>query len=72
MVLRVLGISALYHDSAAALIEDGRIFAAAQVERITRRKYDSRFPVREINYLLVWKGGGTNSGPVESDFDSMW
>jgi carbamoyltransferase len=72
MVLRVLGISALSHDSAAALIGDGRIVAAAQVERITHRKYDSRFLVREVNYLLVWKGGMTNGNPVENDFDSMW
>jgi carbamoyltransferase len=42
--LRVLGLSALYHDSAAALIEDGRIVAAAQEERFTRKKHDARLP----------------------------
>ena len=41
--MRILGISAFYHDSAAALIEDGRIVAAAQEERFTRKKHDPRF-----------------------------
>jgi carbamoyltransferase len=50
--LRVLGVSAFYHDSAAALIEDGRIVAAAQEERFTRKKHDSRFPVHAIRYCL--------------------
>jgi carbamoyltransferase len=51
--LRILGISAFYHDSAAALIEDGRILAAAQEERFTRKKHDSRFPVNAIQYCLA-------------------
>ena len=46
--MRVLGISALYHDSAASLVEDGRILSAAQEERFTRKKHDSRFPVNAI------------------------
>jgi carbamoyltransferase len=48
----VLGISAFYHDSAAALTCDGRIVAAAQEERFTRKKHDPRFPVNAINYCL--------------------
>ncbi|HEY7407126.1 MAG TPA: carbamoyltransferase [Gemmatimonadaceae bacterium] len=48
----VLGISALYHDSAAALVRDGEIIAAAHEERFTRRKHDPRFPVNAINYCL--------------------
>jgi carbamoyltransferase len=48
----VLGISALYHDSAAALVSDGEIIAAAHEERFTRRKHDPRFPVQAINYCL--------------------
>ncbi|MGQ0715204.1 MAG: carbamoyltransferase family protein [Gemmatimonadaceae bacterium] len=48
----VLGISALYHDSAAALVRDGEIVAAAHEERFTRRKHDPRFPVHAINYCL--------------------
>src|SRR4051794_36692449 len=48
----VLGISAFYHDSAAALVVDGRIVAAAQEERFTRRKHDEGFPVNAIDYCL--------------------
>lgn len=50
--MRVLGVSAFYHDSAAALIEDGHIIAAAQEERFTRKKHDSRFPGHAISYCL--------------------
>jgi carbamoyltransferase len=46
--MRILGISAFYHDSAAALIEDGCIIAAAQEERFTRQKFDSRYPANAI------------------------
>jgi carbamoyltransferase len=56
--LRILGISAFYHDSAAALIEDGRITAAAQEERFSRTKHDSRFPVNAIRYCLAEAGIG--------------
>ena len=48
----ILGISAFYHDSAAALIIDGEIIAAAQEERFTRKKHDSSYPVNAINYCL--------------------
>jgi len=48
----ILGISAFYHDSAAALVRDGQIVAAAQEERFTRIKHDSRFPVHAVNYCL--------------------
>ena len=48
----ILGISAYYHDSAAALIVDGEIVAAAQEERFTRRKHDFNFPKHAINYCL--------------------
>ncbi len=51
--MRILGLSAFYHDSAAALIEDGRIVAAAQEERFTRKKHDPRFPVNAISYCLA-------------------
>ncbi|MHC4581705.1 MAG: carbamoyltransferase family protein, partial [Planctomycetota bacterium] len=49
----ILGISAFYHDSAAALVVDGRIVAAAQEERFTRRKHDERFPQNAIEYCLA-------------------
>ncbi|WP_331372023.1 carbamoyltransferase family protein [Sinorhizobium chiapasense] len=51
--MRVLGISAFYHDSAAALVEDGRVIAAAQEERFTRKKHDPSFPARAIEYCLA-------------------
>lgn len=50
--MRILGLSAYYHDSAAALIEDGVIVAAAQEERFTRKKHDSAFPVNAIKAVL--------------------
>ncbi len=50
--MRILGISAFYHDSAVALIEDGAILAAAQEERFTRKKHDSGFPHKAIAYCL--------------------
>ena len=50
--MNVLGISAFYHDSAAALVQDGRLVAAAQEERFTRVKHDDAFPVNAIRYCL--------------------
>src|SRR6201981_1676405 len=50
--MRILGISAFYHDSAAALVEDGFIIAAAQEERFTRKKQDARYPENAIRYCL--------------------
>lgn len=54
--MRILGISAFYHDSAAALIEDGNIIAAAQEERFTRKKHDPGFPKEAISYCLKEAG----------------
>jgi len=50
--IRILGISAYYHDSAACLVADGRIIAAAQEERFTRKKHDAAFPRRAVDYCL--------------------
>ena len=50
--MRIVGISALYHDSAAALLEDGHVLAAAQEERFTRRKHDEAFPHNALAYCL--------------------
>lgn len=50
--MNILGISAYYHDSAACLVVDGEIVAAAQEERFTRKKHDSSFPVNAIDYCL--------------------
>jgi carbamoyltransferase len=52
MTLRILGISAFYHDSAACLVEDGNIVAAAQEERFTRKKHDADFPQHAVEYCL--------------------
>jgi carbamoyltransferase len=51
-VISILGISAFYHDSAAALIIDGKIIAAAQEERFSRKKHDSSYPFRAVEYVL--------------------
>ena len=52
MPIHILGIAAYYHDSAAALISDGKIIAAAQEERFTRKKHDAAFPANAILYCL--------------------
>jgi len=56
----ILGISAYYHDSAAALIQDGQIIAAAQEERFTRKKQDEGFPSEAIKYCLKQSGMSLN------------
>ncbi len=53
---RILGLSAYYHDAAAALVVDGRIVAAAQEERFTRRKHDASFPALAASYCLESAG----------------
>jgi len=55
-VISVLGISAFYHDSAAAIIIDGEIIGAAQEERFTRKKHDANYPKNAINYVLKEAG----------------
>lgn len=54
--MTILGISAFYHDSAAAIIQDGKIIAAAQEERFTRVKHDESFPVNAIKFCLKYSG----------------
>ena len=56
MATYILGISCFYHDSAAALIKDGEIIAAAQEERFTRKKHDFNFPENAVNYCLKEAG----------------
>ena len=56
MANRILGVSAYYHDSAAALLVDGMIVAAAQEERFSRKKHDARFPANAISYCLQEAG----------------
>ncbi|MBR2068707.1 MAG: carbamoyltransferase [Candidatus Gastranaerophilales bacterium] len=62
---KILGISAFYHDSAAALIIDGEIIAAAQEERFTRIKHDSNYPYNAINYCLE------EAGLVPNELDAV-
>ena len=59
----ILGISAFYHDSAACLLKNGKIIAAAQEERFTRKKHDQNFPSNAIKYCL--KEAGTNASDLE-------
>ena len=54
--MHILGISAFYHDSAAALVTDGRIVAAAQEERFTRKKHDASFPRQAVDFCLAEAG----------------
>jgi carbamoyltransferase len=61
--MRIVGISAFYHDSAAALVEDGAIVAAAQEERFTRKKHDSGFPRHALAYCL--EAGGTQLADID-------
>jgi len=58
--MKILGISAFYHDSAAALLDDGKIVAAAQEERFTRKKQDSSFPSNAVEYCLKYAGLSVN------------
>jgi carbamoyltransferase len=60
----ILGISAFYHDSAAALVHDGTIVAAAQEERFTRKKHDARFPVHAVRYCV--EAGGLQPDQIAS------
>src|SRR5712671_6066208 len=59
----ILGISAFYHDSAAALVVDGDIIAAAQEERFTRKKHDAAFPANAVAYCL--REGGITSEELD-------
>ncbi|MFN2350951.1 MAG: carbamoyltransferase [Kiritimatiellia bacterium] len=62
--MNILGISAFYHDSAAALIRDGQIVAAAQEERFTRKKHDAGFPSQAVRYCL--QAGGLRNGQLDA------
>ena len=58
--MTILGISAFYHDSAAAIIQDGKIIAAAQEERFTRKKHDESFPINAVQFCLDQAGVNIN------------
>jgi len=63
--MRVLGISAFYHDSAAAVVQDGEVIAAAQEERFTRKKHDAAFPANAVAYCI------RESGTSLDEFDCV-
>ncbi len=67
--MNILGISAFYHDSAAALIRDGKIIAAAQEERFSRKKHDERFPFHAVRYCLKEAGIGPNDLDAVAFYD---
>ncbi len=62
--MKILGLSAFYHDSAAAIIEDGEIVAAAQEERFTRKKHDPSFPTNAVKFCLNY--GGTKIDQLDA------
>ena len=55
-MISILGISAFYHESAAVLIKDGKIIAAVQEERFSRKKHDSSYPFNSVEYVLKEAG----------------
>lgn len=62
--MKILGLSAFYHDSAAAIIENGEIIAAAQEERFTRKKHDAAFPTNAVKFCLNY--GGTTLNQLDA------
>jgi len=65
----ILGISAFYHDSAAALVKDGEVIAAAQEERFTRKKHDHNFPSNAIEFCLKYAGIESNDLEIVAFYD---
>jgi len=61
--VNILGISAFYHDSAACIVRDGELVAAAQEERFTRKKHDHRFPQQAVDYCL--REAGIDAGKLD-------
>ena len=66
--MNILGISAFYHDSAACLVRDGDILAAAQEERFTRKKHDYSFPKHAVDYCL----GEAGIAPTDLDIVAFY
>lgn len=71
-ILKILGISALYHDSAAALLIGGEVAAAAQEERFTRKKHDSCFPGNAIRFCLNYSGLSIDELDAVVFYDKPW
>ena len=69
--MNILGISAYYHDSAACLVQDGRIVAAAQEERFTRKKHDYRFPQNAVDFCLAEAGLSAENLDLVTFYDKL-
>ena len=69
--MNILGISAFYHDSAACLVQDGRIVAAAQEERFTRKKHDADFPRKAAEYCVAEAGIGFEQLDLVAFYDKF-
>ena len=72
MAEHILGISAFYHDSAACLVRDGEIVAAAQEERFSRKKHDHRFPGKAVAYCLREAGIAVSDLSLVAFYDKPW
>src|SRR5690242_15430983 len=72
MSTAILGISAFYHDSAAALLIDGKIVAAAHEERFSRKKHDASFPARATRYVLSEAGLGISDLTAIAFYDKPY
>ena len=72
MANAILGISAYYHDSAAALLKNGKIIAAAQEERFTRKKHDASFPFNAVKYVLTETGQSLNTIEAIAFYDKPY
>ena len=70
--MNILGISAFYHDSAACLVQDGQIAAAAQEERFTRKKHDFRFPTNAIHFCLEQAGLDAQALDLVAFYDAIF
>jgi carbamoyltransferase len=70
--MKILGISAFYHDSAAAVTIDGKISAAAQEERFTRKKHDPSFPVNAVKFCLKQSGLNIDDLDAVAFYDKPW
>ena len=68
----ILGISAFYHDSAACLVQDGMLVAAAQEERFSRKKHDHRFPGQAVEYCLAEAGLRASDLDYVAFYDKPW
>src|ERR1700750_1529840 len=72
MSAAILGISAFYHDSAAALLVDGKLVAAAHEERFSRKKHDPGFPAESIRYVLSEAGLGVSDLTAIAFYDKPY